>query len=399
MSAPIAAGVRQPAPQASITPGPAGQSIDGRLRDILDRITAAEATAIGYPAARDIDYRPLTPLLGRLLTNIGDPDIDPLYPGHVHDLEREVLAFMADIFRAPPGWSGYVTSGGTEGNLHGLWLGRTKLPNAVVYHSTATHYSVPKACHLLSLPTIQVTATPTGEIDYTDLTRKAGQRRSRPAIVVANIGTTMTEAVDDVTTIHAALDAAGITHRYVHSDAALAGIPLASARSRPGFDLADGADSITVSGHKFLGTPLVCGVVVARRGLDDLAPRVPYIGSRDTTISGSRTGLAAAMLWYAIRSLGTAGFAGRAAQARSLAGYTVRRLHSIGWPAWRNPYAMTVMLRRVPADVARRWLLPTDGEWAHVICMPGTTRNQIDDLVHALDRHLSPKPLPDSPDA
>jgi histidine decarboxylase len=74
------------------------------------------------------------------------------------------------------------------------------------------NYSVPKACHLLGLPVIEVAATPTGEIDYGDLAAKAGQRRSRPGIVVANIGTTMTEAVDDVARVHAALDASGVIH-------------------------------------------------------------------------------------------------------------------------------------------------------------------------------------------
>lgn len=354
------------------------------LREIVTRITAAAPTNIGFPAARDIDYSPLAVLLGQLLNNIGDPGTDPLYPAHVHDLEREVLDFMADLFRAPPGWTGYVTTGGTEGNLYGLWLGRTKLPNAIVYHSAAAHYSVPKSAAILGLPVVEVAADPTGHIDYADLVAKAGQRRGRPAIVVANIGTTMTEAIDDVATIHTALDTAGVTHRYVHSDAALAGIPLATIGPRPAFDLADGADSISISGHKFLGTPLVCGVAIARRGAEELAPQVNYIDSRDTTISGSRNGLAVAMLWYAIRTLGTPGMGLRAERARATAAYAHRQLHSIGWPSWRNPHAFTVMLRPLPTAITARWPLPTHHGWSHLICMPGVTRSQIDDLTHEL---------------
>lgn len=377
----------RPAAPPALASGGADPVADTLVRTVIQRLDAAAFTDIGFPAARDIDYRPLSPLLGRLLNNIGDPRADPLHPGHVHDLERKVLTFFADLFRAPPGWSGYLTSGGTEGNLHGLWLARTRLPNAICYHSAAAHYSIPKSLALLGLPAVTVAAAPNGEIDYTDLRRHAARHRGRPGIVVANIGTTMTEAVDDVTRIHAALDTAGIFHRYVHADAALSGIPLTSAPGRPAFDLADGADSISISGHKFCGTPLVCGVVIARRGTDDSAPDVRYLASRDTTITGSRNGLAAAMLWYAITTLGAAGFATRARDARALADYTVRRLEAIEWPAWRNPHAMTVMLHRLPEPVATRWPLPTLGTWSHVVCMPGVAHASIDELIRQLHHH------------
>lgn len=372
-------------PPGSVLRSPgAARAVSARLSAVEARLAAAAPTNIGFPAARDIDYRPLAPLLGHLLNNVGDPSIDPLYPGAVHDLEREVLDFTAELFRAPPGWSGYLTSGGTEGNLYGVWLGRTKLPNAVAYYSSAAHYSVPKACHLLGLPAVEVTTIATGQIDYTDLTRKAARHRSRPAIVVATIGTTMTEAVDDVTHVHNALDVAGIQHRHVHSDAALAGVPLATTANRPAFDLADGADSISVSGHKFFGTPVVCGIVLTRRKPEELTPTVPYLNTHDTTISGSRNGLAAAMLWHATTSLGTAGHADRAERAREVAAYAVQRLHHIGWPAWRNPLSFTVLLRPLPADMAATWPLPTEGDWSHVICMPGVETSHIDHLVGTL---------------
>lgn len=356
----------------------------GRLGAVAARIAAAAPTNIGYPVARDINYVPLAPLLEHVLNNLGDPRTDPVYPGHVHDLEREVLDFTADLLRAPPGWSGYINTGGTEGNMYGLWLGRTKLPNAIAYYSSAAHNSVPKACRLLGLPAVEVTTATTGQIDYTDLTRKAAQHRSRPAIVVATIGTTMTEAFDDVAHIHNALDAAGTGHRYLHSDAALAGIPLATTAHRPAFDLADGADSISVSGHKFFGTPVVCGIVLARRTPEDLGATVPYLGTQDTTISGSRSGLAAAMLWHAVTSLGADGHARRARRARDVAAYAEMRLHSIGWPAWRNPLTFTVMLKPLPAVLATVWPLPTQGDWSHIICMPGVETTHIDALVETL---------------
>ena len=239
-----------------------------------------------------------------------------------------------------------------------------------------------KAAHLLAMPTAVVSTLPSGEIDYNEPRVHAAAPCDRPVIVVACIGITMTEAVDDVRRIHQVLDDVGVSDRYIHSDAALAGIPLALTQRRPGFDIGDGADSVAVSGHKFLGTPVPCGVVVARRHhADHLAHMVAYTGSPDSTITGSRSGHAAVMLWWAIHHYGSAGLQARAEQGRQVAGYACDRLQRIGWPAWRNPLALTVVLRPLPPDVAARWPLATADGWSHLICMPGVTRARIDAFI------------------
>ncbi|MBM0230532.1 hypothetical protein JNW91_00755 [Micromonospora sp. STR1_7] len=87
-------------------------------RRLLRQLTAAQATNIGFPAAADIDYRDVAALLAHLLNNVGDPDADPTHPNHSKDLEREVLAFPAGLFRAPERWWGYITNGGSESNLY-----------------------------------------------------------------------------------------------------------------------------------------------------------------------------------------------------------------------------------------------------------------------------------------
>lgn len=37
---------------------------------------------------------------------------------------------------------GYITNCGTEGNLHGILVGRENLPDGILYASRETHYSV-----------------------------------------------------------------------------------------------------------------------------------------------------------------------------------------------------------------------------------------------------------------
>lgn len=43
---------------------------------------------------------------------------------------------------------GYITNCGTEGNLHGILVGRENLPDGVLYASRETHYSVFKAARM-----------------------------------------------------------------------------------------------------------------------------------------------------------------------------------------------------------------------------------------------------------
>jgi len=342
---------------------------------------------IGFPGATDFDYSALAPFFGYLLNNVGDPEVGSLFRSHTKDLETEVVTFFADLFGAPDDdrW-GYVTSGGTESNLYALHVARSLYPDALVYCSEATHYSNLKAVDLLAMRAVTVPADGCGEIDYAALGRAALRNRDRPAVVVANVGTTFTEAVDDVSRIRTVLRAAGVHRHFVHSDAALSGIPLALLDERPGFDLADGADSIAVSGHKFVGSPFPCGVVITRRSANEhLGRPVVHTRSPDTTISGSRSGHAPLLLWYAIRQHGLDGLRRRAEEARDLAAYTAEKLAALGWPAWRNPYAFTVVVRTPSASLARRWMLADGGDgWSHIVCMPGVTRDHIDRFLSDL---------------
>ena len=94
----------------------------------------------------------------------------------------------------------YVTNGGTEGNLYGLWLARECCPKGIVYYSKQARI---------------------GEIDYKKLQKILTKNRKKPAIIFANIGTTMTEAKDDIRKIQEILKDLKIKDYYIHSDAAM----------------------------------------------------------------------------------------------------------------------------------------------------------------------------------
>lgn len=351
------------------------------------RIANTYRRHIGFPTSVDFDLRELYPLFAVALNNVGDPYEEGLNANHTKEIEREVIDFFADLFRAPldDRW-GYVTNGGTEANLYALYLARELYPDGRLYFSDAAHYSMPKNAHLLSLPGGVVRTHRSGEMDYDELRRQVAEHPGRPAIVVANIGTTMTEAHDNVTEIQQALRGAGAAATFIHADAALAGIYTAFSDPHWPFDFADGIDSISVTGHKFVGSPMPCGVVIVR---DSLRIRVMqraanYTGSADYTISGSRNGHTPIVLWYAIQRWGTDGFRRRAMESLVMAESAHQQLLDIGWPTWRNPGAITVMLAEPDKDIVRKWQLATEGGWSHVVCMPGTPKDRIDEFINDL---------------
>jgi histidine decarboxylase len=194
------------------------------LQHKLDKVAECTANFLGYPVSKDFDYSELMPFLQYPMNNLGDPFVDSTYAVDSREMEKEVVEFFAKLFRAKPDdWWGYVTNGGSEGNLYGLYLARELHPKGMVYYSESTHYSVQKNLHLLNMPNIVIRSQENGEIDYEDLQHTIRMNRHMPAIILANTGTTMTEARDDVKRIKAILKSMAIKHHYIHVDGALSG--------------------------------------------------------------------------------------------------------------------------------------------------------------------------------
>jgi histidine decarboxylase len=143
-----------------------------------------------------------------------------------------------------------------------------------------------------------------------------------------------------------------------------------------------GADSIAVSGHKFIGSPIPCGIIMVKKSnRDRIGQSISYIGNMDTTISGSRNAITPVFLWYRIAKLGKAGLMQRASDALALAEYTVKQLQSVGVAVWRNQNALTVVFPKPSERICHKWQLASDGDLSHLICMPGVTKEQIDAFV------------------
>lgn len=354
-----------------------------RLQQLMEQLTDARDNFLGYPVSKDFDYSALDQFFKYPINNLGDPYEDSTYRVQTHEMEREVVEFFSELFRAnPKDYWGYVTNGGSESNLYGLYIAREMYPKAMVYYSESTHYSVKKNIHLLNIPSIVIRSQENGEIDYDDFENTLQFNRDKAAIVLANFGTTMTEAKDDVSRLKGILKKLAVQDHYIHTDAALSGSYGAFIEPRQAFDFKDGADSISISGHKFIGSPIPSGVIITKRSLKDrISKGIAYIGSSDTTITGSRNGHSPLFLWYAIQQLGRTGFEQRYQKSLEVARYCKAALTDIGIPAWSNPGAITVVLPEVDESIKQKWQLATENEQTHIICMPNVSKDQIDAFV------------------
>ena len=358
-------------------------NFETRIDAMLGKFEALAQRQIGYPCSQGFDYSELLPFLRFSANNVGDPFHDSNFRSNTHDIEREVIARFAGLMRlgAEDGW-GYVTSGGTEGNMYGLYLGRELFPNGVVYFSQDTHYSVVKILHVLNARNIMIKSLASGEIDYDDFYETIRIHRDVPVILVANVGSTMKGAVDDLDKVRGILDDLAITNSYIHADAALSGmiLPFVEAPQPFGFDA--GIDSVAISGHKLIGSPLPCGVVLTRKSyVAHVARAVEYVNVLDTTLTGSRNAVTPLILWHAFERHGLEGFRRMVAGMLEMAEYAVERFNQRGIPAWRHRNSLTVVFPRPSKEVLQKWQIASYEDIAHIITMAHVTREMVDEVV------------------
>jgi histidine decarboxylase len=356
--------------------------------EMLEFIREQARTFVGYPCRGYFDYSELFDFLYYPVNNVGDPYAPCTYRVHTREIERQVVGWFAqqNHIEEDQFW-GYVTNGGTEGNIYGLFLARELYPSGMVYYSEDTHYSVSKNLRVLNMKHIMIKSQPNGEMDYEDLRRTIEIHRDVPPIIFANIGTTMTEAKDDIQHIKSIMDELAIHQSYIHVDAALCGMTLPFADDAPIYDFRAGIDSLSISGHKFIGAPFPCGIVLAKKEyVNRIARSIEYVGTLDTTLTGSRNGVAALFLWYAIKKIGVDGFRQEVAGCRERARYAVERFREVGIEAWMNPCSITVVFERPPESILRKWQIAVHHGWGHIVVMQTISREQIDELIEDIRR-------------
>ena len=362
-------------------------------------------TYFGYPEVpenNDLSILGVSGIAKLHLNNAGDPWIQGHAKMHSKEFEQEAVEFVASLYGIKDNYWGYVTSGGTEGNLYGAYMAREYFEQLdkrpVFLYSESSHYSVPKNARLLYLKRKEIKSQHSGEMDYenfAEVIEELKKNDSPPLIININIGTTMTGAMDQIQEVQRVLAEKKYSPDLVqiHADAALMGLiyPFIS-ESADLFE--NGVSSLAVSGHKFPGAIHPCGIVICKKDIHKKAfgeNWVPYVGTSDSTISGSRNGFLALNLWYIFKKKGRSGFLKEARTCVENAVYLSERLKSsdienVGYFPKQN----IVTFKKPPMEIVEKYQLATQGDMAHVVVMQHITRKRIDgfcdELINSLNK-------------
>uniref|UniRef100_N1R2Y0 Histidine decarboxylase n=1 Tax=Aegilops tauschii TaxID=37682 RepID=N1R2Y0_AEGTA len=343
---------------------------------------------LGYPYNLDFDFSVMAQFQNFSINNLGDPFIESNYGVHSRQFEVAVLDWFARLWdlQQDEYW-GYITNCGTEGNLHGLLVGRELFPDGIIYASCESHYSVFKAARMYRVECVEIDTLVSGEMNCADFKSKLSQNPGRPAIVNVNIGTTVKGAIDDLDRIIRTLEKCGFRDRfYIHCDGALAGLMMPFIKQAPKVTFKKPIGSVSVSGHKFMGCPVPCGVVITRlEHVKVLSTDIEYLSSRDATIMGSRNGHAPMFLWYTLNKKGYRGIRKEVQKCLRNAHHLANRLREAGVSAYLNELSSTVVFER-PHDEAfvHKWQLACEGSIAHVVVMPNVSVEKLNNFVEEL---------------
>lgn len=290
-------------------------------------------------------------LAGGLNANLGGRDHAPI------EVERQILAWVREVFGFPEGASGLFVSGTSMANFLALLVARRAAlgpgvrtgglaedgPSLRAYASTAVHACVPRAMDMAGLGTTSLRLVPTGPdgaMDPGALRLAVAEDRAsgfRPFLVVGTAGTVDTGAVDDLAGIADLCTREGLWFHVDGAFGALAVLAPGKARLLRGLER---ADSLAFDFHKWGQVPYDAGYLLVRDGeLHRAAFATPAAYLRRETrglAAGSpwptdfgpdlSRGFRALKTWFTLRACGLERL-GRAIQhSCDLAAYLARRI-------------------------------------------------------------------------
>jgi aromatic-L-amino-acid/L-tryptophan decarboxylase len=179
----------------------------------------------------------------------------------------------------------------------------------------------------------------------------------RPCAVVATVGTTATNAFDPVRPIAEIARRHGI---WLHVDAAMAGSAMILPECRPLWDGIEGADSLVINAHKWLGAPFDCSLYYVR----DPEHLIRVMSTNPSFLQSSVDGqvknlrdwgiplgrrFRALKLWFLIREQGVAGLQARLRRDMANAAWLAEQVRGArDWRVLAPVKLQTVCIRHEP---------------------------------------------------
>jgi len=349
-------------------------------------------------------------------TRVAPENLKPLA-----SMEREVILMLGNLMGAQNSdIDGYITQGGTEGNITGLWIGRNMLrgdgiplDRICLLKTSLTHYSIDKAADILNISkVIDIPLNSKFGMDGGGLKKKIetlSKEGFRGFIIALTLGYNITGTIDPVDEIDTVVKNAEIEFgikTHVHLDAAIGGLVYPFVSEKP-FDFRyPSIQSISLDMHKTGFVPHTAGIFLCKKDLQNWierpAPYLPY--KKDDTLSGSRPGTAAAACWSVITALGKEGFRKLITYELELKEYFIELLqkHYMKFKAFvitdKDINIVAIHFagfenNRLPAEVEKKYgLTPTfikDHTGAEkifytIVFMPHLTKNVLEEFVECL---------------
>ena len=379
--------------------------IEAELVDLVKSYYEKIDRAIGYPVCQYPnmagfgEWYAKSGICDMVLDNVGNPFSEEQHLLGSAFIEREVIRTLAPLYGIPEdkAW-GFVTASGTDGNMHGIYFGAKKLQNEtgmlpIAYVSVEAHYSSYRICDVQNLEVRLIDRDEHGSMDLESLRKSMDP--TRPALIIAAIGSTFMGAVDDQAGIQKVIDEVRPVGVYRHLDAALFGgyLPFTKYKDIVSMEK-QGYDSIAISGHKFFGIDEPSGLFLSRKDVLEAQKsfKVDYLNGDMPLISCSRSGLSPLKFYWILKHTGFEKLAEEAESMLENTNYLQQRLDEIKYPAWHMPYSNTVFFKRPEPWIREKYSLANGflpeygGELSHIVVMQHVKKNIIDDFIEDLSR-------------
>lgn len=367
--------------QLPAQPPESPESFDAILRD-LDRIILPGLTHWQHP--RFFGYFPCNGSLSSVLgdyvsTGFGVLGLAWQASPALTELEEVVTDWLRQMLGLSNAWNGVIQDTASTATLVAMLCARERttafaasrhgLQNEtplVVYCSAHSHSSAEKAALLAGFGRDNVRQVPCDEryamrpdaLD--DMIRDDVDAGRQPCAVIATTGTTTTTALDPVAAVAAVAKRYGV---WLHVDAAMAGSAMVLPECRWMWDGVEGADSIVLNPHKWLGAAFDCSVYFVRDAehlVRVMSTNPSYLQSaadgrvknyRDWGIPLGRR-FRALKLWFLIREQGVAQLQARLRRDLQNAWWLAETIAATpGWRVLAPVPLQTICVRHEPAGI------------------------------------------------
>ncbi len=241
-------------------------------------------------------------LAAGLNANLGGRDHAPI------EVERQVIAWAAEMLEFPPAASGVLVTGSSMANLMGVLVARTACLGSAVrdtgvsgsrlvaYASAAAHGCVPRAMDMAGFGRDALRMIPfddRGRMRQDLLAERIAQDRTngmRPFLLVGTAGSVDTGAVDGLAGL---ADVAAREGLWFHVDGAYGATAMLAPSLRPLLAGIERADSVAFDFHKWAQVPYDAGCFVVRDASRELAT----FGAEAAYLRREQRGLAGGGIW------------------------------------------------------------------------------------------------------